>query len=314
MKAEPVRLQGLDGLRGLAALLVFAQHFLFILNKHGHAWADAIISTVDLGKFGVSLFFLISGFVIPFSLQKGLAAFWIGRAARLLPALWLSMLFCVALGYQVQSGAQLFANAFMVTMPMDQANISAPYWTLGWEMYFYGIVSLAFIFGWLKSPRTFGLLAIGFAFGIFYDARSTYLLFMFAGTLLRMVLIDNNEGAKRWLCAALGILAGIIFLWALFGSRPPEFFTALVLAPPVFLLLWNRAPHPALIWLGNVSYSLYLFHLPILDALDKLPTLAFTALGLALPLVAAGLVYRYVEKPAMALGKAVSRTPVAVRV
>lgn len=305
------RLAGLDALRGIAALLVLAYHILTMLPGHP-VWAEAIASTVDLGKLGVAIFFLISGFVIPFSLNNGLAAFWIGRAARLLPALWLSILFCLALGEPLQSSTQLFANAFMLNLPLQQRYISDPYWTLSWELYFYAIVSVAYAFGWLKSPRTFGLLACGFAIGVMLiSPRCSYLMFMFSGTLLRMVLLDKNEEAKRWLCAALGTLGGIIILWMIFGTRPPEFFAALVLALPVFLLAWNRSPRPAMIWLGNISYSLYLFHLPILELLAPLPAWAFAALGIALPLLVAALVYRWVEKPAMAAGKALARRAAA---
>ena len=300
------RLHGLDGLRGLAALLVFVQHLLYILSERGHAWAGSIVYTVDLGQFGVSLFFLISGFVIPFSFRDNFAGFWVGRAFRLLPALWLSILFCLALGERLDSGTQLFANAFMLLHLTEQRLISGPYWTLQYEMDFYAIMALAFAFGWLRKPSTFGLLAIAFGLVSMFNPWFSYLIFMFTGALLRMVLIERDEPARLWLYAAIGTLAVLYILWARFGSRPPQVYIGLALALPTFLLLWKRVTHPALIWLGAVSYSLYLFHLPILEALAPLPTPAFAILGISLPMLVAAAVYRCVERPMMGKGKAIS--------
>lgn len=301
------RLEGLDALRGIAALLVLVQHFLWVLLLNGQAWTGVILSSINLGALGIALFFLISGFVIPFSLGRGLAAFGISRAARLLPALWVSMLFAIALGAVVVSPGQILANAFMVAEPLKQERLIGPYWSLGWELGFYCIVALVFAAGQLK-PRTFGLmsLAVGLV-GSLYHAAFSYLILMFCGALLRMILLEKNEAAKMWLRVSIVTLAGVWYLWRLTTEHPPVFFFSMALAFPVFLLCWNRFSHPALLWLGSISYSLYLFHLPILEALATLPPLAFTFLGLGLPILVAAVIYRWVEKPAMAWGKALSR-------
>lgn len=309
MKHERVvrsRFQGIDALRGIAASLVLAHHIISYLP---YQWAASFISVIDLGKLGVAIFFLISGFVIPFSLKRGLFAFWIGRAARLLPALWLSMLFCVVLGAKVYGLGYILANAFMVTHLFGVERMSDPYWTLCWELYFYVIVALVFAVGWLRSPAAFGWLSLAFGFvaGL-YDARFSYLIFMFCGTLLRMVLVEKDDTAKPWLRVALVSLIGACLMWWLRGRHEPEFYLALAIALPAFLLLWNRFTHPALLWLGAVSYSLYLFHLPIVEALAGLPPLPFVALSIALPLLVAAAVYRWVEAPAIKLGRLLSDT------
>jgi peptidoglycan/LPS O-acetylase OafA/YrhL len=292
------RLYGLDALRGVAALVVLAAHTIDLLP-----FGKAISGTVDLGTVGVTLFFLISGFVIPFSFNRGLIGFAVSRAFRLLPVLWLSMALCLVLGAELTSGRQLFANAFMVTRAMGEANLSGPYWSLNWELYFYGLVAAAFAVRVLKSPVTFGLLSIAGAFGSFFDHWITYLLFMFTGTLLRMVLLEKIESAKVWLCVALGSTFGAVAVWVIFASQPPQFYVSLGLALPVFLLLWNRKPHPFLLWAGAISYPLYLFHYPILEAIEPLPGPVFACLAIALPLAIAALVHKWVEKPMIALGK-----------
>lgn len=65
---------------------------------------------------------------------------------------------------------------------------------------------------------------------------------------------------------------------------------------------------PPLLWLGRVSYSLYLYHALVMLALihglsGRLPLPAILAISLALSLVTAALGHRLVEQPAMALGR-----------
>ena len=82
------RLQYIDAMRGIAALLVVLQHALAEAFP-----ASPLLEYVSPGRFGVVLFFLISGFVVPFSIkgERPIASFVVNRAARLLPALWLSI-------------------------------------------------------------------------------------------------------------------------------------------------------------------------------------------------------------------------------
>jgi peptidoglycan/LPS O-acetylase OafA/YrhL len=98
----------------------------------------------------------------------------------------------------------------------------------------------------------------------------------------------------------------VLFLWApVVGSG---FLTALILPIPLFVLMWNRLSHPALLWLGGISYSLYLFNLTLIEALAKagMPPILFVAASIGFSLVLAAFVYRWVERPMIAWGKAVS--------
>lgn len=61
--ALPVHLPTLDGLRGLAILLVMAHHFLY--SVAGSGWpAESLLKLARLGWIGVDLFFVLSGFLI----------------------------------------------------------------------------------------------------------------------------------------------------------------------------------------------------------------------------------------------------------
>ena len=91
---EPVRrnkryMPGLDGLRAIAVLAVIAYHL-------GFGWAPG-------GLLGVGIFFTLSGYLITDILLSHmarrdlrLADFWLGRARRLLPALFLMLVVVVA--------------------------------------------------------------------------------------------------------------------------------------------------------------------------------------------------------------------------
>lgn len=89
-----LRYNFLDDLRGIAALAVFMQHLLghiYHTIQEFHPLYKSVYfllaETVDWGRFGVVLFFLVSGFIIPSSLNKSsILTFIIGRFFRLYPA------------------------------------------------------------------------------------------------------------------------------------------------------------------------------------------------------------------------------------
>ena len=70
------RIAYIDGLRGIAALAVVARHSSEVIvtarpaDDHVATAAGFLFSeTINFGRFGVVLFFMISGFVIPFSFK-----------------------------------------------------------------------------------------------------------------------------------------------------------------------------------------------------------------------------------------------------
>src|SRR3954462_4323901 len=95
------RLAFIDTLRGIAVLAVLLQHALEVIVQHhptgDYYWAfhDAIGYYINFGRFGVVLFFFVSGFVIPFSFPNSAAPvrdFAISRFFRLYPAYWTSLI------------------------------------------------------------------------------------------------------------------------------------------------------------------------------------------------------------------------------
>lgn len=150
------RLAWLDALRGYAALTVVLFHLSpQIIGAETHL---AVMRQIDLGKYAVLLFFLVSGYVIPMSLERhgSLRRFWIGRLCRVYPAYLATIaLFAVLataglLHWQASLRAETTAGvlAHLTMMPdlIGVRGVVRVFWTLTYEMVFYLVV--AGLFAW----------------------------------------------------------------------------------------------------------------------------------------------------------------------
>lgn len=163
------RLEFLDALRGLAAMLVVVEH---ISEQQWTAFQTFALERFRFGEFGVVVFFMISGFIIPASLERrgSLREFWIGRVFRLFPIYWATIVAILVLhfGFHRYRGidfywphwarytaynATMVQNFFTTRMALGQS------WTLAYEMTFYVAVSILFVGG--VHRRTAPIAAIG---------------------------------------------------------------------------------------------------------------------------------------------------------
>ena len=98
------RLDFLDALRGIAALAVFFAHAYQGISPAFLKWQYRYF---EPGQWGVFVFFLISGYIVPVSLERhgSLVRFWIGRICRLYP------LYCLSLGGAILTYAIGFSHS-----------------------------------------------------------------------------------------------------------------------------------------------------------------------------------------------------------
>ena len=301
-------------------MLVVIQHVLEQVMPQ--AW---LLSWCNLGRAGVLLFFLISGFVVPFSLKgpRPIERFAISRATRLLPALWVSvgaMLLLMPPGRE-PGLLTVAANMTMLALPLGLDQLSSVYWTLSYELVFYLLAMALFLAGVLRNPRVVGLLLLVCAVSAL-DGKPGLINagFLLAGLLLRLDLLERDPAARPWTMACLAALLASAALvgWYQPSGNPlldgwPRIIASL-LPVPLFLaaLHWRPRPGRALTYLGAISYSVYLFQIPVLQVLDPLkhdtPAL-FAALALAATLLVAAVVYEVIEKPFMALGRRLNARP-----
>ena len=110
------RISEIDGLRGIAAVFVMLFHYTFAFNR---GWAPGYF--FHYGYMGVSLFFIISGFVISMSISNGKSVFdfCYGRFIRLFPIYWVTILitviamFLTGLGSEKLTTINILANLTM---------------------------------------------------------------------------------------------------------------------------------------------------------------------------------------------------------
>src|SRR5438445_10494770 len=90
------RLAWLDVLRGLAALAVVFDHVSYHVLQHPR---HVIYHWFNLGDYGVFVFFIISGYIVPASLERkgSVRTFWVSRLFRLYPLYLLAVGMAVAL-------------------------------------------------------------------------------------------------------------------------------------------------------------------------------------------------------------------------
>lgn len=358
LSASGKRFAYIDALRGLAAICVCIQHFCRPILEHAQPGgvASAIrflaVDGFDLGRFGVVLFFLISGFVIPISLNGNLAIqrFAISRVFRLYPAYWTAIAFLLAsswaLALPLPTGRAVIANLTMVPKFFHQDYVSGVFWTLFIELVFYALCASLFLIRRLHSVPviaaiagafiaipTIGagaqLMGIGQAPVLYICA---HLSFLFIGYLLRMGFIDGNRralhlGVALALCEIVTMpLLAMVPHSEFTISTPPGVALAAVAATVLFCWMVSWRPtvtaRPFLL-AGAFSYSIYLFHIEaghiagaIIAPTDWMRAALFMIAALAITWIISATVYTVVEKPAIAMGRRINhqRRSLAVEV
>ncbi|ADO68350.1 acyltransferase family protein [Stigmatella aurantiaca] len=327
----------IDALRGVAVLFVVAHHVGLYLNPMGYMpWAFA---NFDMGQFGVMVFFVCSGFVIPASLQRNtsLKDFWVRRFFRLYPLYWVSAIIATSmyvlhavpperpLSHQplqelmvAEPLKTVLANTTMVPSLFGSYSLIAPYWTLELEMLFYVLVSVLAVTK--LASRTvpvvlfFMALAVGggvMAFGL-EEPVPVYIAAMFSGTVLyglhtgtlssRTVLGVMGLSVAALATAAFFYAKGGI-IWGL-GSMLLAWGGPILLVTAATFLSRSLTVPSGLLWLGRISYSVYLMHLLLLVAIPPTGNIVTTILvWLAAIFLVSAVTYRLVERPAMNLGR-----------
>jgi len=347
------RLGYIDSLRGLAAVAVVyfhtAHHYWLageVTNPLERGMIGAVADQFDVGKIAVTVFFAISGFVIPYSLFKPspspLRDFAITRFFRLYPVYWVSIAVWVAFLALAQGVAtpvaQVLVNITMLQQFFGVKNVIELFWTLQIELVFYVLCAVLFALGWLRSCRNIALASALMLLGAVLLAAARWYLqkklpvalplalsIMFWGFLWRRAMVERLPEAR----ALVGKLTALIFVALVpvcllayshdFGFHETwyRYLDTYVAALCIFMLCTTRAKITAgaTVFLGRISYSLYLFGplgqeiamvlRPLLPA--GAPVHATIALAVAVTLPIATLTYHLVEKPAIALGRSLKR-------
>lgn len=344
------RYANLDALRALAALAVMVEHmFGDLLRQVPSATglmstlAQWVVQNLSLGRFGVALFFLISGFVVPLSIagERPLGHFAVSRLFRLYPALWLALALLTTTAWlagETPRTATVLANMTMAPPVFGQPWLSPIHWTLFVELLFYTLVALLFAAGRLKHVGVLFALSLALIAATVVPVQlrthgiaslpiqylGMHLSFLFLGLLLRLWLVERMRGARlSALVLVLVQLAALLTVsqfslargdnFVMEGLRP--ILSAYVLAFAIFLaaIRLDRPRSSLLAGIGLTSYSMYLFHGTVNAAVYRVLPLTGELRDIATMLVCTGttlmvswLVYRAVERPMIDLGRRIS--------
>ncbi len=248
------RIQGLDALRGLAAIGVLLFHYTTRYDKLFHH-APGLLCFFPYGRYGVSLFFMISGFVIFMTLRHSRdgANFLLKRFSRLYPAYWTAILLTFTLvAIFTLPGRQVSWQTALLNLTMFHGffgidSVDGVYWTLQCELSFYIILFVVYCLRLMDRIEDIAMawLAIQIA--------SVKIPPSHALSMIKMVFILNNAHLfilgiifyrvvekKRWSLKNSCLIALCVLTQRLFGPWEGLFIVA--------------------IFFGTISYSLYLIH------------------------------------------------------
>jgi peptidoglycan/LPS O-acetylase OafA/YrhL len=323
----------------VAAAAVAIGHFVEIAFPQYLAWS---YENLSLGRVGVVAFFMVSGYVIPLSLERStFRNFWISRFFRLFPAYWANvaivfLLTSWGLGRDPEiHGAALIANLLMLQMFFLVPNVVAPAWTLGIELIFYAQSSVLAAVKRLSAGVNvgyiwLGLFVAGGVIGPLAGVQSppiTVPLLLFTASLGHAVYRCERGLISRGRLIAMAIVgsAGVTltgFVHFVLLTPPPDvtplgpvqwsflgYAGSWVVGVAAFAVCFSARghhfPRPA-VALGRISYSLYLVH-PAIYGLVILflpaKSVMATLIYVMGTLAAAAILYLLVEKPSVSLSK-----------
>ncbi len=272
------------GLRGVAALMVFAGHLLGGSAKHIYnddpAYVQAVEGPWHLGTAGVVLFFVISGFVIlPSVLRYSPGDFALRRFMRIYPLFFVLSLVFVVLNSVTHAYPKLndplaiFAGLTFTNLFFGTEQLTPNAWSLTFEAIFYALICLVVYFAVHRPHRVGLVLAIGLSLA--FVAYFPIACFFVGGVAIRMAH-DCGWRLPKVPARVLEVTALACFTWfasmSWFAYVPADFANPIALAilgsslgyfalavSPDSLTAAILKVKPAL-YLGTVSYSLYLVH------------------------------------------------------
>jgi peptidoglycan/LPS O-acetylase OafA/YrhL len=320
------RIPSLDGWRGIAILLVLIDHVVGIFHRSILGpWSSS-------GQHGVTIFFVLSGFLITTKLMESpgeFRRFYIRRFFRLLPVTWAFLLFLVILGKILNTptlgafetlSCILFFRNFIAPDP----GYTAHFWSLSIEEQFY-LVWPAILF--LCGNRKAQFVALAGALACAACRAATWNNYvgmrtcetqiradaLLIGCLLALLVAEPVFRARiaRW-SNYLVVPAAIVLLFCMAHYRH---LTPLVESLAIAVLLAASTLHPRqpmasvlsfapLRWMGRVSYSVYVWNfIFFMMASDSLEGVAMMVLMWCFALLS----YYFIELPCTRFGHRITR-------
>src|SRR5260221_1098387 len=266
------RIESIEALRGLAALAVAWHHFTNGIGLIGDGWLKA---SGAYGYLGVEIFFVISGFIIPYSMIRGgylfptsIPTFLLKRLVRLEPPYLASILVAIALSYLSAStpwyrgnppeinSVQLVSHIGYLTPILGCQWLNPVFWSLAIEFQYYLLVSVVYPLVASESRAlryaSLGALclsAIAIPAPLFV---AKYLPLFALGIIAFCRAVGLESSRMSWVLTIMVAAAGSSDL------GPAIMAVGIIRSLAITSMRFPKSR--ALVMLGAVSYSLYLLH------------------------------------------------------
>jgi peptidoglycan/LPS O-acetylase OafA/YrhL len=333
------RWREIDGLRGLCALAVMLFHYVFrvqhIVPPADNPLVFAVPGLPDrlIGEIPVYVFFMISGFVISFTLDRSRTwrDFIVSRFSRLYPVYWVVTLLLAGVWTLFpprESHMPLGVVLTNLTMLQDYVrvgSINPVYWSLTAELGFYALMLAVFLAGeFQRLPRWAAIwlilsIVFGIACAIFGEKNvpvpTVIAIFfnLFFAPYFVAGIVFYRVSREGWSAGRILLLAACVLGY--FVMLPPVGATIMVAATLLWAAIVQRRARALtlrpLVFLGTISYALYLSHLVlgmhVIAALSGSPMIARVAAACAVSLALAIVLTFAVERPAQSFIRRIYR-------
>lgn len=320
-----MKLNNLQILRGISALLVCCFHFRETINFPELNLGDVLFKK---GSIGVPVFFIISGFIMVFTTQKihfanntfqQVILFYKRRIIRIVPLYYLLTFAAMIPGggfmlFFHGEGLYELIHSLLFVPTKKEFPVLYLGWSLNFEMFFYLVFGLSLFF---KEKRYYIIICffvITYILGFYIRFESPYIrmatsslnLYFVVGIIFALLL--NSYKIPKNYATAISLAGCLSFILILLGIIPIDnewiklfFISLFVLSFLTFDYTFCWKGNRFMIFLGDISYSLYLSHPFIEIVLKSHKPEGFTGIPLfifkiVLAILLASLLYFFVEK------------------
>lgn len=241
MSKKPIHLKGLNGIRAIAALAVVLSHTTMALSSFGLSPyvfgrnVDGGPQTLDLAGFGVSMFFVLSGFLITFLLWKekdkqeiSVNKFYFRRILRIWPLYYLYLISCLIVYWwfdlATNMGSIWYYLFYAANVPFifgKEMLFLGHFWSLGVEEQFY------IFWPWMNKLKKNKIIRYSLLFLIILLVFKIYLHIFIPNSTLELFI-----HVTRFHCMIIGALGAMLYF------KNHQLFLKIVVNPFSQIVAW----------------------------------------------------------------------------
>jgi exopolysaccharide production protein ExoZ len=320
--------QSIQVARAIAVLLVVVMHAMNVAAAGlAHPLVEsAAVALRNIGHFGVDIFFVVSGYIIATVVrrERSAARFLARRAARIYPLFWITLLVLLLIPPFPWAVSAIELSKLPEVLALASPHPAHPVaWTLVYEMHFYLIAAVCVLFAPFATRALLiwcfiqiGLVAATSS-GVLYSYQFLTPLSLEFCLGVFLAFAPKNVPLPKPLLWGIGALSLALLSGYYFGEERIAFDLSIrlvfwgfpaavvVLSAIVYEGVRVRSHHvPASI--GDASYSLYMWHIPVLAIVSwlvgrQVQSIGNFAMYLTITVIGCAIVswlsWRYFEQP-----------------